>query len=152
MLRLLIRRVVYCRIFLNAAKEANRTKQWAFKVWARAAKRRFVMALPFHPAPARCNTGPHRNNIQNPLQRRPEEEKLTWFAVVASRVKQNWSLVGVKFSTNHKILILLLNLVLVLLVLLMNLVLLLWSGVPCGSQCASGAGSKRRAWGALTDL
>ena len=43
---------------------------------------------------------------------------------------------GVKFSTNHKILILLLNLVLVLLALLMNLVLLLtycdlvWPVVP----------------------
>ena len=48
---------------------------------------------------------------------------------------------------------LLLHLVLVLLLLLimMNLVLGLWSVVPCGSQCACGAGSKRRgrAWGAL---
>ena len=116
-----------------------------FKVWARAAKRRFVLAFPCHPDAARYNTGHHRNNIQDPLQRRPEEKKSSWFAVVASRVKQNRSLVGVKFSTNYKILILLLNLVLVLLALLMKLVLLLWYGVPCGSQCASGAGSKRRA-------
>ena len=32
----------YCRRFLNPAKEANRTTQWAFKVWAREAKRLFV--------------------------------------------------------------------------------------------------------------
>ena len=75
-LRLLIRRAVYCNLFLNAAKEANRTKQWAFKVWARAAKRRFVLALLYHPDPARYNTGHHRNSIQDPLQRRPEEEEI----------------------------------------------------------------------------
>ena len=83
------------------------------------------MAFSCHPAPARYNAELHRNNIQDPLQRRPEEKTSTWFAVVASRVKQNGSLVGVTFSTSHKILILLLNLVLVLLALLMNLVLLL---------------------------
>ena len=44
-LRLLIRRAVYRNTFLNAAKEANRTKQWAFKVWARAAKRRFLYGV-----------------------------------------------------------------------------------------------------------
>ena len=40
---------------------------------------------------------------------------------------------------------LMLNLAPVLLALLMDLALVLWSGVPCGSQCASALGSKRRA-------
>ena len=52
---------------------------------------------------------------------------------------------GVELSTNRKAPVVLLNLVPVPLALLMGLVLLLWSGVPCGFQCASAAGSKRRA-------
>ena len=60
-LRLLIHRAVYCNLFLNAAKEANGTKQWAFKVWAREAKRRFFLwrfrAIRFLPDKIPSRTG-----------------------------------------------------------------------------------------------
>ena len=75
-----------------------------------------------------------------------------WFAVVALRVQKNGprpqGLVCVKFSSNQtrpNILMLLLNPALVPPALLLNLVLVLWFVVPCGSKCACGAGSKRRA-------
>ena len=58
LLRMLIHRAAYCMQFFNVAKEANYTGQWAFKVRASAAKRRLFLALPCHPAPARCNTEP----------------------------------------------------------------------------------------------
>ena len=48
----------------------------------------FLMAFPCHPVPARYIADRHRNNIQDPLQRRPEEKTSTWFAVVASQVRK----------------------------------------------------------------
>ena len=90
-LRLLIPRAVYCNRFLKRRKRSKSHEEMGVQSLGPRGETPFFIYMAFscHPAPARYNTEPHRNDIHDPLQRRPEEKTSTWFALAASRVNQN---------------------------------------------------------------